>query len=110
MQEGVFERCNDVVGTALDLMPYYDWVCEMKRLHQGGRSLPSVPLIEFAFSMDRKSFEEQRNRIHAASIRFDCARTHAELERAGIVAPVLNDELLRIYLEDMFSRDSDFLK
>jgi thioester reductase-like protein len=103
--DDVFERCNAILGTSLELRSYYDWVCEMRRLHHAGRSLPVLPLIEFAFSMDEESFYEYYNRI--SRIRFDSTETHAELERAGIVAPVVNDDLLRVHLESMFSRDED---
>jgi thioester reductase-like protein len=105
MLGGVFERCNEIAGTSLKLMSFYEWICEMKRLHQAGRSLPAVPLIEFAFSMDEESFRKQQ--IAITSIPFDCARTHAELKRAGIVAPVLNDDLLRVYLECISSKDAE---
>jgi len=105
--DGVFERCNEIAGTTLDLMPLYDWINGIKRLHQQGLSLPVVPLIEFAFSMDRESFEKGQNDISSWGAHFDCARTHLELESIGVIAPVLNDELLRIYLGGMFSQDPE---
>jgi thioester reductase-like protein len=105
--EGVFERCNAIAGISLDLLPYYDWIREMKRLHRAGRSLPVVPLVEFAFSMDDASIRKHLEYIRSTSTRFDCNQTHAELERAGIVAPIFNDELIRVYLESMLSRDAE---
>lgn len=108
MEEGVFERCNAIAGTRLELLPYYDWVCAIKRLHRSGQSLPAVPLIEYAFSMDEASFQaHQRSARSAANIRFDCSATQRELARAGIVAPVLNDEMLRVCLQSMLARDPD---
>lgn len=107
MSEGVFERCNEVAGTSLVLLSYYEWIGEIKRLHQAGRSLPAVPLIEFAFFMDAEAFDEHQRRTPSANLTFDCARTHQELESAGIVAPALNDDLLRIYVKSMFQRDAD---
>jgi hypothetical protein len=107
MSDGVFERCNAIAGTSLELLSAYEWICEMKRLHHTGRSLPAVPLIEFAFSMDQETFYQHQNSQGRSGIRFDCARTHAELESAGIVAPILNDDLLRVYLQGMFSRDDE---
>jgi hypothetical protein len=107
MSEGVFERCNEIARTSLALTSFYEWICEMKRLHNAGRTLPAVPLIEFAFSMDRVLFEEHENAICLSSIQFDCAQTHAELEHAGILAPVLNDTLLRVYLERTISTDAE---
>lgn len=107
MIEGVFECCNEVVERSIELVSYYDWICEVKRLHGEGRSLPVVPLIEFAFSMDEGEFWEQQRRIQAARMQFDCTRTHRELERAGIAAPALCADLLRVCLDSMFSRDPE---
>jgi hypothetical protein len=107
MVKSVFERCNEIGGTSLKLKPFYEWICEIKRLHHGGRTLPVVPLVEYAFSMDEESFYEHQNGIRSANIQFDCSRTHAELEHAGIAAPVFDDDLLRVYLESMFSRDPE---
>jgi amino acid adenylation domain-containing protein/thioester reductase-like protein len=104
--DGVFERCNEIADTSLELLPFYQWLCEIKRLHQEGKSLPAVPLIEFAFSMDEASFCAHQ-RAHSGRIKYDCARTQRELERAAIVAPVFNDDLLRVCLEGMLSRDAE---
>ena len=104
---GVFEHCNAVCGTSLELVSYYDWVQELKRLHHAGRSMPLVPLIEFAFSMDEKSLNRHQRNLQARRLRFDCSRTQQALEKAGIPAPVLDDYLLRLCLEGMQARDPD---
>jgi len=103
--EGIFERCNDILGTALQLLPYYDWICEMKRLHEMGHAVPAAPLIEFAFSMDAESFAAWQRSSRSASVRFDIGRTHAELEHARVFAPVLDDEVLKACILDMLARD-----
>lgn len=105
MAAGMFERCNELFGTSLRLLPLYEWILQIKRLHNEGRSLPVVPLIEYAFSMDEDSFYENRRRF--GQTRFDCARTHNELEQAGIVAPALNETLLRAQIERMFAKDEE---
>lgn len=105
--EDLFERCNEIAGTSLQLLPFYDWIREMKRLHLEGRSLPAIPLIEYAFSMDERSLHEQQQRKRSRSIKVDCARTYGELERAGIVAPVLDDDLLKVTVQSMLSRDAE---
>jgi thioester reductase-like protein len=110
MSDGVFERCNEIGNTSLELVPLYDWTCELRRLHHEGQSLPAVPLFEFAFSLDEESFSRYENGIRSERIHFNCTQTHAELEQAGIVAPVLNDDLLRVYLEGMFSRHAELLR
>jgi myxalamid-type nonribosomal peptide synthetase MxaA len=107
MAEGVFERCNEIAGTSLALKSWREWIAEIKRLHHEGKSLPAVPLVEFAFSMGEESFSEHQRRIGSGQTRFDCARTHRELERAGIAAPVLDDQLLMAHLESMLSRDAE---
>jgi len=106
--DDVFERCGRIIDAPLELLPHFEWIREMKRMHHSGRSLPVVPLIEFAFGMDEAAFREHQANVRVAgNIRFDCARTAAELEHAGIVAPVVNDELLALCLEDMISRDDE---
>jgi len=104
---GIFERYNEIADTALELLPTYQWVCELKRLHREGQSLPAVPLMEFAFSMTEKAFYESQFRSQLSAIHFDSTRTQRELERAGIIAPSFNNDLLRICIESMFSRDAE---
>jgi amino acid adenylation domain-containing protein/thioester reductase-like protein len=106
--ENVFERCNAIARAALELLPHFDWIQKIKQLHQQGRSLPAVPLIESTFSLDEEAFEQRQLTARSAvNVRFDFSRTHAELEREGIIAPVLEDELLRVCLQDMLARDVD---
>ena len=107
MEAGLFERCNALAGTALQLVSFYQWTREMKRLHQAGTTLPEVPLIEFAFSMDEAEFREYERSAQSARIRFDCTRTQRELESYGIAAPALDDLALGRCLEDMFLRDPE---
>jgi amino acid adenylation domain-containing protein/thioester reductase-like protein len=105
--ESLFDRCNEVMGTSLELLPMYDWIGEIKRLHITGRSLPIVPLLAHAFSMSEGTWYAHQESLGVGRIRFACARTQSELEQAGIVAPVLDDELLRTSLVSMFERDED---
>jgi amino acid adenylation domain-containing protein/thioester reductase-like protein len=90
----VFERCNETADLGLKLLPFEEWVAEIRRLHELGCSLPAVPLIESFFSMDavslRKSMEERRS----SAVRIESTQTHRELEGAGIATPVFNNELL----------------
>src|SRR5262249_49884611 len=55
---GLFEQCNEIAGVALDLLPQYEWIGAVKRLHEAGVPLPVVPLIEFAFPMTEAAFDE----------------------------------------------------
>lgn len=107
LAENVFERLNDAVGMSLELLPYYDWIREMKRLHKNGQVLPVIPLIEYAFSMDEASFHDQQRRLRSSRVRFDCARTHKELVAAGIATPELSDGLMRVCMNGMLSHDVD---
>jgi myxalamid-type nonribosomal peptide synthetase MxaA len=106
MSRGLFEHCNEAVGTSLELVPLYDWIQAMRQLHETGNSLPVVPLIDYAFGMSEESFREHQRRAQAERINFDCARTHGELAEGGIVIPSLDDRLIRLCLEDMFVRDA----
>jgi amino acid adenylation domain-containing protein/thioester reductase-like protein len=98
MLGGVFERFNEILDNALELMPFTEWISEMKRLHREGLSLPVVPLIDVY---------DYEGSTRSTMARFDCTRTHRELERAGVVAPTFDDALLRVTLEGMFSRDPE---
>lgn len=103
--EDLFERFNAVAGTSLQLVSLYEWIGEIKRLHGAGWSLPVVPLVEFAFNMDEESFQEHERRVQWQNIHIDSQKTHRELERAGILSPRLSDDLLRLFVESMLSRD-----
>jgi len=106
MEEGVFERCNAVAGTALELLPLYRWTREIQRLYSQGRSLPIVPLIEQSFGLDEASFHE-RERLESRKPNFDCSRTHAALEDAGVTAPLLDDDLLKTCVQNVLLRAAD---
>ncbi|MFC4311609.1 thioester reductase domain-containing protein, partial [Steroidobacter flavus] len=103
----VFERCNEIAGASLEIIKPYEWMSEIKRLHHGGKSMPIVPLVEITFSLDRKSFDEHQRRENSWNVRVNCDLTHSELEQAGIVAPTLDDSLLKRCLDCMYSRDRD---
>lgn len=105
--DGLFERSNEVAGTELELLPYFEWTREIKRLYHEGQSLPVVPLIEFSFSMDEAAFYQHQRSAPSANIQFDCSRTHKELESAGISAPAVDDELLSLYIENILSTDDE---
>ena len=96
----VFECCNDILDVPLRLVAMYDWVQIVKRLHQAGNSLPIVPLLEFAFSMDAGAFHEHERRSQSARVRFDCTRTQHELEQAGVVLPAVDGNLLSRLLKN----------
>jgi amino acid adenylation domain-containing protein/FkbH-like protein/thioester reductase-like protein len=106
-EEGLLERCNRIAGTALRLKSEYDWIREIKRLHREGRSLPAVPLIEYAFSMDRETFDQHQRDSHRRTTTISCERTHRELEAAGISTPHLDDCLLRLTVKSMLLRDAE---
>jgi thioester reductase-like protein len=105
MEEGVFERCNRMARTSLDLKPLYDWIGEIKRRYQSGQSLPVVPLVEYAFSMDESAFLERHPGNRVMNTEFDCSRTQRELEEAGIVAPTLSDEWLGVFVDRLVKTD-----
>lgn len=107
--DSVFERCVEIAGISMDFVPtYYDWIKRIKRLYEEGYSLPIVPLVQFAFPLDRESFYERQRSIRTAvNVRFDFTQTHRELEHAGIVAPEFDNEMLRACLMGMFSKDPE---
>jgi thioester reductase-like protein len=107
MHEGIFERCNEILGTSLSLMSYFDWIGYMKNLHVSGSTMVAVPLIEYAFSLDEESFLEGQRRVRKDSKRISCERTIEELRAAGFTFPVLGDEMLRLCVESMLKYDSD---
>lgn len=109
--EGLFEHCARILAIPLKLLPYYQWIREIKRLHEQGCSLPIVPEIQYAFSMDDDTFNEyQRGFPSPTNCRFDLTRTHRELEAGGIRAPAFDEGMLRVCLECMFVNDADVAK
>jgi thioester reductase-like protein len=105
--EGTFEHCREVLRIPLELLPYYDWVCQMKRLHHQGRSLPVVPLIEYAFPMEEEEFWARQRLNSFEKMRIDCTQTFNELSHGGIELPVLDSSLLRVCIESMLWRDAE---
>lgn len=101
---GVFERYNEIGETPLELLPLYDWICEMKRLHYAGESLTIVPLIEFAFSMDEESFYDYQRRNALSTVRVDSGRTHLELARSGIAIPAFDDAQLVLCMRNILAQ------
>lgn len=105
--EDVFERCNKVLGLSLQLKPYYQWICEIKRLHQAGLSLPVLPLVEFAFSLDEESFNQRMRSRRSREMYVDCTKTLQELKTAGIDVPTMTDQLLRRCVETILAEDEE---
>jgi thioester reductase-like protein len=105
--EGLFERCNRALEAPLSLMPLYDWIQEIKRLHRSGQSLPIAPLFDFVFRMDRRQFAEHLELSARAHVHASCAQTSAELMRLGIDAPPNYHDLLPICLQGMAAHDAE---
>ena len=104
---GVFERLSHVTGADLDLKPHFEWVSHIKRLHDSGRTLPVVPLIQPTFSMDEDEFHKYQQIYNSGDTRFECDHTQRELDQAGIVAPVFDDALLDKFVTDLLTRDAE---
>jgi thioester reductase-like protein len=101
---GLFERCNDILGEALKLVARQEWVSRIRQLHEEGQSLPALPLLDY-MSASRDDSLMVTSTPARGNISFDCGKTHRELERAGIVCPVFNGDLLKIHLDDLLRRD-----
>ena len=107
--DNVFERSARILGRRLECSSYYQWIGRIKQLHEAGRSMPMVPLVQFAFSLDEDRFDEyQRSFLSAVNCQFDLTRTHRELERAGVIAPIVDERMLRLCIQSMLARDTDF--
>jgi amino acid adenylation domain-containing protein/thioester reductase-like protein len=105
--DGVFECCNEIPGTRLQLKAVPDWIAALKRLHHSGVTLPAMPLIESAFTIDETESAGSHVNIGLSHSNIDCSKTYCELERDGIFAPEFNDHLVRLCVEDMLIRDED---
>ena len=103
----VFERCKELVVPPLTLLPEYDWIAQIKRLHSGGQSLPAAPLIEGLFLMDRDSFQEHKRELDAKRVQVDFNRTRLDLELADFSIPPLDDHSLRKFLGWMLTTDEE---
>jgi myxalamid-type nonribosomal peptide synthetase MxaA len=102
---GIFERFNTVTQT-LRLLSFYEWVQELKRLNSLGTTLPAVPLMEFAFSMDETAFREW-HRLNVGRVSFDCSRTQRELDDHGVSLPSIDEDFFRRQIVNMTSTDGD---
>jgi thioester reductase-like protein len=107
MDEGMFERCNRVAETSLELISYYEWIGEMKRLHRAGQSLPAAPLIQSAFSLDESAFHAQQSDLRMHRVQAECTQTEQELARAGVSPPGSFDDVLRLTVEYMLRNDPE---
>lgn len=105
--EGLFELYNRIAPRPLRLVSASQWISEIRRLYRAGRSLPIVPLIERAFSMDHEAFAEQEGYVSYRHPVVDCHSTRMELERGGIVTPTFDADLLGVYLDSVVSRNSE---
>jgi thioester reductase-like protein len=105
MGQGLFERYNEISDDLLELLPLYDWIDAIRRLHLAGQSLPVVPLVEFAFAMDQDALEQHYRRIRPAGVHIECANTWKELEAAGQAVPDFSNEWLRRFVVSLFERD-----
>jgi thioester reductase-like protein len=103
----LFTVCNEVGGLSLVQRPYFDWIREIKRLHAEGRSLPAVPLVQFAFQMDERSFREHHDRRERSRPIYECQRTQHELELANIPTPTFDDAALKKLIDRMFASDPE---
>lgn len=104
---GLFERLNAISDAPLPLMRYFDWIQHIKRLHYDGRSLPVVPLIEYAFSMTEEAFEEHQKSIHSSRIHFDNTATVRELEHANLPSPTLDDDLIKLCVDGIIASNAE---
>jgi hypothetical protein len=103
----LFERCNQAAGTDLKLLPLRQWIETMRCLHKRGCSLPVLPLIEFAFSLDESAFSEWERQVRGVGIEFDCSQTQRELEAANIRSPVLTNKMVGTCVAAMLSMDAE---
>jgi amino acid adenylation domain-containing protein/thioester reductase-like protein len=100
---GIFERSNLTAGTDLELLPLYQWLRVVRRLHESGSLLPVVPLIENLFSLDEAALR-QYQLLGNQDVRVDCERTSRELENLGILPRAWDDGLLIRFIENLRDR------
>ena len=106
IEGGIFECLSRTAGVDLQLKSYFDWVAQIKRLHDSGQVLPVVPLIERAFSMDESEFQRYLQEYSSGGTEFDCSRTQRKLEQAGMVTPVFDDAVLQRFVWRLLMQDA----
>ena len=104
---GIFERCNDLAGTGLRLLPTDEWINEMRRLSALNVAVPAMPILDIAFPERNGSRHDNGSVSQTGTIQYSCARTHEELESAGIIAPRVDDDLLSTYIERIFAMNAE---
>lgn len=107
MTEGIFECVNELQGLSLQLLPYYEWLQKIRDLHNQGRSLPAVPLVEHAFSMSEAAYLQYEAELRRNRINIESSRSRLELQTANIFEPSFDGPAIRRAVLKMISSDPD---
>ena len=101
--EVVFAAYNEVAEPPLAIVPYQMWLGRLRKRFEAGETLPIMPLVHSLLDMEDSTLEALVVEHERASLRFDCSRTRAELEQAGVVMPPFNADLMSTYLRGMLA-------
>lgn len=106
MEINICECLDDKLKSTIKPMSLYNWIKHIKSLHLKGQTLPVVPFVEYAFSMDEKSFEDfQLNAKQKCSL-YKWEATQEKLKLLGLITPVFNDEMVRLTLDYILTSSS----
>jgi len=101
--EAVFASYNEVAEPPLAILSYWEWLGRIRERFEAGETLPIMPLVHSLLNMDDRTLEAFTVERDRATLRFDCSRTRAELEQAGVVMPPFNAHLMSTYLRGMLA-------
>ncbi|WKB55884.1 thioester reductase domain-containing protein [Eleftheria terrae] len=103
----VFHLINRLTETPLQLGRHAEWIQALRSRYEQGEVLPIVPVVQWMMTKDEAGLARLAREREAVTLVYDCSRTHAELQAAGIELPPFTEALFRRYLEGMLAMDPE---
>lgn len=102
----ICECLDDKLKSTIKPMSLYNWIKHVKSLHLQGQTLPSVPFVAYAFSMDQKSFEDYQVNAAQKCTLYNWGKTQEELKLLGLTIPIFDHEMIRLALNYILSSNN----
>ena len=94
----IHDSFQENVNAAFEPISTFDWIKEVKSMHMNEETLPAVPFVEHAFSMDEISFEESLESSENESVVFNSIKTQSQLQLMGLEFPKFDQDLVGLAL------------
>lgn len=110
LEINICECFDEKLKSTIKAVSLFNWIKHIKSLHLQGQTLPSVPFVAYAFSMDQKSFEDYHVNATQKCILYNWKKTQDELKLLGIIAPNFDHRMVRLALNHILAGDNVFEK